>query len=238
MNQRFDEYVQTISAEYSRLGHSLGWRFLSVSKNVLNQDPGIAFISQNPAGTYAPDHHPAASCEQGCAYTVEHWEDYGAGQSPLQKQVQALYAGIAAKTGTGQSSLIESSLIGNFIPFRSPTMASLPRKRESREFGRVLWKTILSDLSSMPRLIICMSRDTYHELSDNILPDLGASRLDTSEAPVGWGTYTATIDCYEMANERLSVLRLPHLSRFAIFGRPQSRAQVDTILGKACLYLN
>jgi hypothetical protein len=238
MNTLFENCIESISNNYERLDHQLGWRFLSVSKEVLNNNPKLAFVSLNPGGDHISPNHPTDSCENGCAYMAERWGNSPAGQSPLQRQVQMMFAGISKRTGETSSSLMESSLIGHLVPFRSPSLSKLANKRESFEFGRELWTDIMANLSSSPGLIICISRDVYNELTRYVLPSLGAKCINLEAMPTGWGTYTADVDYYEQGERKFAVLRLPHLSRFALFGRPASRMQVNAILDKACAFID
>ena len=42
MTKLFDQCNSMIDAKYKELGHTLGWRFLSVSKDILDQSPEVA----------------------------------------------------------------------------------------------------------------------------------------------------------------------------------------------------
>ena len=50
----FSAALESIQREYAALGHSLGWRFLCVSKQVLLRDPKIVFLTLNPGGRSIP----------------------------------------------------------------------------------------------------------------------------------------------------------------------------------------
>jgi hypothetical protein len=51
--------------------------------------------------------------------------------------------------------------------------------------------------------------------------------------PIGWGTYTADLFTYAS----VAMLRLPHLSRFAIFGREASQPHVERIIAAVAPHL-
>jgi hypothetical protein len=157
----FDRAISDIERAYVSLGHTLGWRFLCVSKRVLQTSPTIALITANPGGKDIPPDHPPASCENGCAYVSETWGTAKKGQSKLQKQVQRLFDALAAKTNfeKGGAELMESSLIAYYIPFRSPWFALLPRKKESLEFAQLLWAPLFDQLR--PKLIITIDPHAY-----------------------------------------------------------------------------
>lgn len=237
MNNLFEECVSTIEEAYEQLGHRLGWRFLSVSKNVLNNNPSVAFLSLNPGGSEIPADHPWASCESGCAYVAERWGSSLPGQSGLQQQVQMMFEGVGRRTGRTGRELLESSLTGHLVPFRSPRLADLNRKRESIDFGRQLWTRLLSSSDINPALLICMSRDIYAELTLRVLPAVGATRISTEALPTGWGVYTADVDVYECSGRNFALLRVPHLSTFRLFNRQKSRSYMNEILDKACVFL-
>ena len=229
----FSECIRDIDAAYKELGHTLGWRFLSVSKTVLQQPVKIAFITLNPGGNYIPPDHPWESCENGVSYLVERW---GAlpGQSTLQIQVQKMFSMIRDSInfdGTYQQ-LMAQSLISHYIPFRSPRFGDLPRKQESVDFGRRLWTRLLPEMS--PHLVICLGREVQTELRALIPTALSASLEESRVFPIGWGKYTADIDRYSGPYGQVRLLFLPHLSTFKIFTSDKCRAQMPVIIGEAC----
>lgn len=183
----FEIAVQDIEAEYARLGHTLGWRFLNVSRKIIDGPVRVALITINPGGDHIPPNHPTASCENGASYLVERWGDARAGQSVLQQQVQHLFVALAAELRYegSPSQLLESSLVSQFVPFRSARFETLPRPAESLEFARKLWSGILP--ISKPRLIVCLGREVQQQLTELIPQCLGASASETAKFPTGWG---------------------------------------------------
>jgi hypothetical protein len=236
-NILFDQCVSEIEDAYDQLGHQLGWRFLSVGKDVLAAPVKIALITLNPGGDVNPPDHPNLSCESGVSYLVESWDGAQPGQSKLQIQVKGLFRMLAEVTafhGTYQQ-LMEESLIAHFVPFRSPRLADLPRRRESLEFGHRLWRQLLP--VSSPKLIICLGRDVQTELR-KIIPIATGSRLETTASyPTGWGTYTAEIDEFKKQSKTIRLLYLPHLSTWTLFTSQKCANHMPAIIRAACAEL-
>ena len=184
-NPLFQTLVSEIEAEYTRLGHTLGWRFLNVSRSVLDRPTRIALITMNPAGDHIPEDHPPASCEHGASYIVERWGGAAPGQSTLQVQVQRLFGALSTAMGYAgtPSQLLEESLVSQFVPFRSPSFALLPEMDESLRFARSIWSRVLPIAS--PRLIVCLGRDIQSELLALIPTTLAVRYLQTVEFPTG-----------------------------------------------------
>ena len=230
----FDECVRQIEATYLDLGHGLGWRFLNVSKNVLNAPVKIAFITINPGGEVIPPDHPDASCENGLSHLVESWDGMPPGQSTLQLQVQGLFRALAKglKFHGPFEDLMAGSLISQFIPFRSPTVSALPRKEESIEFGRSLWGHILPVVS--PTLIVCLGREVQRELRTLIQNSMDASEKSSRSYETGWGQYKADLDEYDSPLGPVRLLYLPHLSRYQLFGNPKCSQNIQNLIEAVC----
>jgi hypothetical protein len=229
----FDTCVEEIDAEYQRLGHALGWRFLSVSREVLNGPVQIALVTLNPAGDHIPSDHPWASCEDGVSYLVETWGANPPGKSKLQIQVQEMFRlihGLNGFNGTYQN-LMASSLIAHLVPFRSPRLADLGRKAESLSFGQQIWRTLLS--VARPKLVICLGREAQGQLR-MIVPEAMSARLVGSTSHrTGWGHYTADVDAYEGKYGALRLLFLPHLSTWSLFTSDKCRDFMPAIIRDA-----
>lgn len=231
--QLFPGLVETIERFYEESGYELGWRFLNCSKSVLSNDPKVAFITLNPGGKEIPKDHPWASCEEGSSYLNEIWGNAPEGKSNLQVQIQLMFAKLVEKTSYRGSheELIEESLAGYFVPFRSPRLADLANKKLAFEFGNNLWSKVLSGVN--PQYFVCIDRESYKRLIPLIeetynLPVSSHKKLDT-----GWGNYTAEIvEFGEDAEKRL--LRLPHLSTFKIFTSQKCAAKVDVLFTEFC----
>ena len=228
--------VLAIQGEYERLEHSLGWRFLCVSREVLTQNPKIVFLTLNPGGRTIPKDHPAASCEQGPAYLVEQWGSAAQGANKLQRQIQCLFKSIEKQTPEVSRPLVsmESSLIGYFVPFRSPRFADLHRKRESLEFAVQLWTAVLH--AQNPRLFLAIDPMTAKVLA-NLCAAKGGRLVSSEALPTGWGATKASWLEYQFPDHSAMLLRLPHLSTFQLFSRAQCISMMDVIIAKACQYL-
>ena len=74
-----------------------------------------------------------------------------------------------------------------------------------------LWREIFSELR-VP-IVVCIGADVEKHLYTVL-----GQPPSTTALPVGWGSETARLSRYESR----VVLRLPHLSRFRIFGRAAS----------------
>lgn len=213
----FDECINDIESAYKELGHNLGWRFLSVSKSVLNGPVKVALVTINPAGNEIPPDHPWPSCENGVSYIVERWGNTLPGQSKLQIQVQKLFEMLRGPLNYKDSymDLMSQSLISHFIPFRSPRFEQLARQDESIEFGHALWKKILPVVH--PQLIICLGRDVQEQIRSLIQSELSGKLVKSDTFPTGWGNYNAELDIFKNSEGNIRLLYLPHLSTWTLF---------------------
>ncbi len=195
-------------------------------------------LTANPGGNSIPNHHPTASCESGCAYRVETWGTSATGAHKLQIQVQRLFDAISevstAGLTTDGSRLMEQSLIGYFIPFRSPRLKLLHRPKESLAFAKQLWAEMLQIVH--PRLFIALDPAAYTGIND-ACEAIGGVQVSSEAVPTGWGNVTAELDEFKYPDRSVMTLRLPHLSTFQLFSRPECRPHVREILMKACRYL-
>ena len=235
MSTLFEECVHDIETEYARLGHTLGWRFLSVSQRVLDAPVRLALGTLNPAGDRIPPDHPWASCENGVSYLVERWRDSSIpGEAPLQVQVREMFRLLAQSMAYEGSydQLMAESLIAHLIPFRSPRFANLHRKEESLALGRRLWTRILPQTA--PRLIICLGRQAQRELRRLIPGAMRVCHASTRTFPTGWGNYTVDIDDFAGNDRAPRLLYLPHLSTWTLFTSAKCRTQMQVIMEAAC----
>ena len=229
----FDESISAINHFYTNHGYQLGWRFLNGSKNTLSNVPKIALITLNPGGNKIPDDHPWESCENGSSYLYEVWGNSAPGQSSLQKQIQLMFEKIISASNLSMTSneLIEESLTGYFIPFRSPRLSDLNYKKEAIQFATQLWTNILKNIK--PKLFICMDRDTHKKLKPIISSVYNLPLSSSKQIPTGWGEYTADLDKFG-TNSEIQMLRLPHLSTFKLFSSLKCTTQLNNIFNEAC----
>lgn len=228
----FQETINDIKNDYDKNPNQLGWRFLVTSKKTLEKNNGILFITLNPGGEEDRKDHPNESCENGCAYITESWSNKEKpGASKLQKQYQLLFKEIAHKLNVADYiNVLEKSVCGYFIPFRSSGIETLKEKNECIIFSKKIWKNILANQKF--KVIICIDKDTYKALNE-ILCEMHYKSINETEFETGWGNYKSSIRKYNKNNEIITLLRFPHLSRYSIFGRNESKKFIEKIMVEA-----
>lgn len=200
MNPYANALNSRIAAAYQASENRLGWRFLYSPFEVIER-ADVAFIGLNPAGREAePDQ---LAMDTGSAYCNEvWWPKYGAGDSPLQRQVRALFDRLAVPP--------ERVLAGNLVPFRSPDWKSLSHAEEALAFGRDLWREVID--TSGVTLVVTMG---------NLVRDVLADVLNIQTLryiPTGWGRVSAA----RGEANGVTLVALPHLSRYRIMDRAES----------------
>jgi hypothetical protein len=183
-----------------KLGYRYGWRFITCPQANAARAK-LLLISLNPAGREV--HGPSWSQEDGSAYRIESWGGLAPGTSNLQRQVQQMLALLKLRD--------EEVVSAHYVPFRSPSWAELDRKAEAETFARSLWRWLAPRLSF--DRIVCIGKEKPGKPMANLFGGVFERSM-----PVGWGNVTA--DRYRITDGRQFVA-LPHLSRFAIFGRPE-----------------
>lgn len=201
---------QAVQDAYLVSENEMGWRLLASPQNVLF-GADVAFIGMNPGGVEEISGHGEFAMARGSAYVDEVWPGWAKGASPLQMQVRKLFDYLDQSP--------ENVLAGNFVPFRSPNWASLKNKRASLDFGGTLWQQILE--SAKPKLIVGMGGPIAGPLSKM----LNIRHLDAVD--VGWGNVKGRFG----SNRTTRLVILPHLSRFAIIGRPESAQGLEALFG-------
>ena len=132
MEQLFKECCDFIDAEYQRLDHTLGYRFLTCSHTLLNPDIKLLYLSQSPAGSTDIKEHPKTSCEYGSPFFVERWDGDTPGTSSLQQQTQGMFSMLQAQLkipGTVRDFAEQHILSGYFVPFRCKGLDNLKNKK-------------------------------------------------------------------------------------------------------------
>jgi hypothetical protein len=226
----FTSSVARIEEAYTRLGHRIGWRFLTSPRRTLAPTTRIAFVTLNPGGDHEPADHPRASSEAGSAYVVEQWAGHVRGGAPLQRQVQMLFSRIQNATGRPgplADFLSNEVLSAHFVPFRSPRFADLAQRAESLRFAEDLWSDLLK--AWQPNLLLTIDTEAYSRLGQVLVRSVGARKLDGARMNTGWGAYQAEWQRYDLPGRtrRLTLARLPHLSTFKLFSRPACRPHMD-----------
>ncbi len=219
----FAEAVNRIEHGYEDFGHQLGWRFLYSPASTLSENTKLMFSGINPGGAHYG--YPVPSVEEGNAYRVERWGSHGQ-PNGLQVQVRLLYENLADRLNQPVEVLMDETLATNFCPFRSPSWDRLPKKAESVMFSKRLWSSAFEHIS--PRVIICLTSTPFDHFEE-VLRQKGFGRTDSLKEPVGWGNVTYSSSRYESQYGNVLMIRLPHLSRYKIFGRPQSQHATDRL---------
>jgi hypothetical protein len=84
--------------------------------------------------------------------------------------------------------LLNASLTGYFVPFRSPRFKARAHPRESLDFAMKLWAQIFS--YCYPKLIITIDQHTSRGLIRILNAKYGATP-SSQQFEIGWGTYMA-----------------------------------------------
>lgn len=208
---KLESLVDRIDKEYKKLGHTLGWRFLTSPRSTLSPCTRAVFVTLNPGGNEIAHEDQRESCEDGSAYVVERWKNHPPAEAPLQKQIQLLYRRLNWD--------FRDVLSGQLVPFRSPSWKDLPRRRESLTFGETLWKDILRYVC--PEMVVVMGTSQLRAPMRRILGD----GISSQDILVGWGSVKAGLDVYSACR----LVSLPHLSRFPIMRRVESQEGLDKL---------
>jgi hypothetical protein len=222
------EFKESIESAYDRLGHQLGWRFLFTPARTLAPETRLAFVALNPGDDVY--HAPILSVESGNAYRTEIENWWGARGQGLQTQVRLLYEQIALRTdgATWKELMDEQTLALNFCPFRSQGWPPLVSPDGSIEFSRRMWARVFDVVE--PSVIVCLGNDPMRYL-DLVLRARGAVPTGPAKKrPVGWGNVTYAVAHYTKSPGEVTMVGLPHLSRFRIFGRPESQHATTDIV--------
>jgi len=119
--------------------------------------------------------------------------------------MQKLFHGLRVKP--------QEVLAGHLVPFRSPSWASLRNPDSAVRFGEQIWREVLAH--AKPKLVIAMGGEALVPITRV----LGVNAGNMGKIRVGWGNISGT-------RARFSggvCVGLPHLSRFKIMGRPESK---------------
>jgi hypothetical protein len=233
MTEPFSNACEQIEAEYQKEGHALGWRFLMCPADRLKAKTQIALLTLNPGGGSSDKQRKCEpSCENGSAYVCESWCDQKPGEAPLQKQIRKLFEAIAAEIGReGKGDkLLKQSLAACYIPFRSPSLNDLPNRKAAKDFANKLWRDLFTKLD--PLLIVTIDRITTKAIKKILKEKLKCPAIPYKKPlKVGWGAVSADVIIFKAGKRKRVILRLPHLSRYQLFGRTKgSEKQVKDVI--------
>jgi hypothetical protein len=231
MHSTFEQIVGTIQQAHDALGHTRGWRFLTVPRRTWTSRPDIALLTLNPGGAGPDPSQGAASCEYGCAYRMERW-GAAPGQSALQVQVLALLEQLRMRLRPDTASIefMDERVLGAYyLPFRSPSFAELVNAGKSLEFARSLWTEILTP--GIPRLLVTIDRIGFAGIRDILTETFSMPVCDSRIFQTGWGKCRAeVIRCGSSRADATTILRLPHLSTYKLFSRGSCLPHLNEIL--------
>ena len=202
--------TKRIEDEYARRADQSGWRLLASSRSSL-QNPRVVFIGVNPGGTCQPEDHGEFAMDEGSAYVVESWGGHPPGDSPLQRQIRALFD----RVGESPSEV----LAGNLVPFRSRSEKDLREPGSAIEFGRSVWADIFAHLSNTPEIVITMGRKTRSPLCRI----LNIHEASMERVPLNWGRVGGYKGRFTYRGASGRFVNLPHLSRYRVATRERSR---------------
>ncbi len=198
-----------IEEAYAKSGNTLGWRLLASPESTLS-GAKVAFIGLNPGGSAVDAEHSVFAMPEGqSAYVDESWAGNAAGESPLQRQVRALFDRLDVAP--------DAVLAGNLVPFRSPDWVSLVDPKGSLAFGKELWSGILRQAGAS--IVITMGGETTKAVADLL------SVQNMTRHSVGWGNITAQRGSFDAG----TLIGLPHLSRFGVMSRAASSDHLNNL---------
>jgi hypothetical protein len=124
-------------------------------------------------------------------------------------------------------------LTAHYVPFRSPRFEDLENPGESLAFANTLWKQILGRW--VPRTIITIDRKAFEGLSTVLAEKAGEETVARKTFPTGWGTFNGDVIQISgvRANGLVTLMRLPHLSTFKLFSRPECAPHLAALLDYA-----
>jgi hypothetical protein len=223
-----------IRQAHDDLGHSRGWRFLTVPRRTLEALPEIALITLNPGGSGPDPSQGEGSCEYGSAHRMESW-GAPAGQSALQVQVLALLEQLRLRLqpDTPTVEFVDHRVLGAYyVPFRSPSFSTLVSSRKSLDFAKALWTHVLTAWT--PRLLVTIDHHGFAGIRSILTEALLMSVTDSRVLPTGWGNCRAElIRCTSPRRAPITLIRLPHLSTYKVFSRQSCLPHVGKILDYA-----
>ncbi len=204
-----DRWTSILDQVATKLAFNEGYRFVYGRWETLDRAE-IAFISLNPGKAPGDTDMRAISDERGNTYEVEKDKT----RSPITNQFLQLSNLLRRKPA--------DILTGVAVPFRSSDWNSLSKhqKSESIALGRRFWANPLTrpDL----KLIIACSEDAA-----KLVIEITGAAFDRDE-PACWGKIK--LRRYRASGGKV-VVQLPHLSRYQLLSRENSRQAVRSILG-------
>ena len=212
MGERFCDFVTKIEQAYCDQGHHLGWRFLHTAKDTFPPSSDFGIVGLNPG---SEDFDISAESRNGNAFRIPSpsWN------KALQVQVHRLFALFADESEV--NALMDRSFSANFVPFRSKSWRKLHNRKAAIPFSVNLWREILA--LGTPKVVFCIGKQTY-KLLEQCIP---GAKTTPELIPTGWGKMHIEI----VTIGQCTVVALPHLSQYKIFGRTEGK-QMEACLRK------
>lgn len=205
---------------------------LLCSLKTLLRQPKIAVFTLNPAGNKDhPENRGFDRFHGQNAYLDLKWGSYAAGEAPFQKQMASLFTHLQQRIDPVRSVAEfarEKVVTAQFIPYRSQTESSLHCKQESIDFSQQIWRSLFQLWK--PSLVIAVGKTPARQMAK-----IFAQCREESPVGAGWGRVKIQrwVD-----DQGTRIIGLPHLSRFALFGRCESAAAISEIFDWACWRLD
>ena len=201
------DWQRRLETEERRLGLTGGFKLVYAPWSTLLR-PETVFLSLNPGRAPAKADLRTVSDERGVSYVVERETT----RSPITSQ----FLGMADFLGVDAERIVP----GTVMPFRSGAWTDLTKAQRSRglALGREFWTEVLC--RSTVRMVVAVSAEATAMAVDI----LGATLVRS--VPAGWGN--VSVHRYETP-AGTTVVQLPHLSRFRLFGRPASEAALNLV---------
>ena len=203
-----NEWFDNLQEEEKRLGFKDGFKFVYGPWETL-EDREIAFLSLNPGRPPDGAELRLISDERGNSYEVERNDT----KSKITNQFLLLANFLKIQP--------IDILTGVVAPFRSNRWGELTpyARTESLALGKQFWYEPLSQPGL--KLVFACSKDA----ADLVCEVLGATF--TVDCPAAW--HNKKLRRWEAPGGKV-IVYLPHLSRFPLFGRPESEEAIQRII--------
>jgi hypothetical protein len=193
-------------------GFDQGYKLLYCPWRTL-EGSDLTFLSLNPGRPPNDAELRVVSDERGNSYEVER----AVTQSPITEQFLRMCGFLQVEPSR--------VLTGVVAPFRSAGWDEMLRtqKAAALDFGRAFWEEALAVPGRQGPIVVCSDQ------AARLAVDILGARHEASH-PAGWGN----INVHRFrGRDGQTVVHLPHLSRFKLFGRAQSEAALAHIFDLA-----
>lgn len=220
----FDGAIELIEEYYRSNPTGMGWRFAYGPKSALASGFPLWLIGLNPGGRGPDKAEP--SRKDGNGYRLEGWSDSHAPNS-LQRNTFRLFQMLGEHLNEPWELLLDRCFTANVCPFRSPSAQELNRLVPGwSSFCQRLWKPIFA--TYCPHAMVCLGDDSRKQMAE--LCSAAGFRLAASKKhPTGWGSISWSSEVHQRHDRSVTIVRVPHLSRFQIFTSEKCQEQSSAI---------